>query len=151
MIFIPNNPTQDFKKIADTVDCLIITGGDDSTIRRLTEIRLATEILKQKKPILGVCHGAFLLTDLLGGKVNACDHHMDTQHDVYYLGMAHNVNSYHSQTITSLHSKASSLAQDADGNHEAWIDGDIAGIVWHPERMATPWVPAEISNRFQIY
>jgi hypothetical protein len=38
------------------------------------------------------------------------------------------------------------LANDVDGNCESWIDGKMAGIVWHPERMDTPWIPDEIEQ-----
>lgn len=146
LVFVPNNPSQDFQKIADSVDALVITGGDDSAIRRVTELRLASIMMKMYKPILGVCHGAFLLTDVLGGSVSECHGHMDTHHNVHYTGLTHQVNSYHTQTITNLHKSGTVLATDDDGNCEAWIDGRIAGIVWHPERMASPWIPVEISN-----
>jgi hypothetical protein len=29
---------------------------------------------------------------------------------------------------------------------EAWIDGPLAGVVWHPERMNQPWLPDEIED-----
>jgi gamma-glutamyl-gamma-aminobutyrate hydrolase PuuD len=45
-----------------------------------------------------------------------------------------------------VHDTATVLATDPDGNCEAWIDGKMAGIVWHPERMYSPFVPAEIMN-----
>ena len=64
--FIPNRLDQDFEQLADSHDCLIITGGDDSAIRRTVEFKLATAVMKQQKPILGICLGAFLLTDALG-------------------------------------------------------------------------------------
>ena len=149
--FIPNRIDQNFEQLAEEHDCLIITGGDDSALRRVTEVRLATAMMKQIKPILGVCHGAFMLTDILGGSTYVHqDGHMDTTHLVTYAGKQQTVNSYHSHAISKLHSSATSLAQDLDGNHEAWIDKNIAGIVWHPERMDTPWIPIEISNLMQI-
>jgi hypothetical protein len=40
------------------------------------------------------------------------------------------------------------LAYDDQGNCESWIDGKIAGIVWHPERMSQPWIPEEIEQLF---
>jgi len=144
--FIPNRLDQDFDTLANEHDCLIITGGDDSAIRRTTELKLASAMMKQIKPILGICHGAFLLTDVLGGKVDQCDGHMDTVHSINYFGQTLEVNSYHTQTITNLHSTASGLAYDNDGHCEAWIDRNIAGVVWHPERQTTPWLPSEISN-----
>jgi gamma-glutamyl-gamma-aminobutyrate hydrolase PuuD len=150
LVFVPNNPNQDFLLLADHIDALIITGGDDSAVRRVTEIRLATLMMQSRKPILGVCHGAFMLTDMLGGTVDRCDDHMDTNHAVDYMGLRYQVNSHHSQAIKRLHSTGYCLAQDEDGNCEAWMDGDIFGVVWHPERMQNPWTPPEIANRFQI-
>jgi hypothetical protein len=32
------------------------------------------------------------------------------------------------------------------GYVEAFIDGILAGVVWHPERMDTPWLPDEIEE-----
>lgn len=150
LFFIPNDPIQDFQEIADSVDALVITGGDDSAIRRVTELKLATEMMKLYKPILGVCHGAFLLTDVLGGSVQPCQGHMDSEHDVHCAGLVHRVNSYHTQTISQVHKSGTVLATDSDGNCEAWIDGRISGIVWHPERMDDPWIPTEIANSLVI-
>ena len=42
--------------------------------------------------------------------------------------------------------QANILAYDDQGNCESWIDGTLAGIVWHPERMKEPWIPAEIEH-----
>jgi gamma-glutamyl-gamma-aminobutyrate hydrolase PuuD len=60
------------------------------------------------------------------------------------------VNSYHGQTIHKLHSSATCLATDALGACEAWIDKNIAGVVWHPERMEIPFLPAEIRTLMKI-
>jgi gamma-glutamyl-gamma-aminobutyrate hydrolase PuuD len=144
LTFIPNRTDQDFEHIADTVDCLIITGGDDSSLRRAVEFKIASAMMKRMKPILGVCHGAFMLTDVLGGAVDLCHGHMDTEHEVDYFGQTKVVNSFHSQAIKHLHTTAKGLAYDADGNCEAWIDGNMAGVVWHPERTDTPWLPSEM-------
>jgi len=142
--FIPNRTDQDFEQLADTLDCLIITGGDDSPLRRVTELKIATEMMKQQKPILGVCHGSFLLQDVLGGTINSIDNHHNTEHLIYYNNLEFIVNSYHTLSIKLPYGK--SLAIDTEGNTEAWIDGNIAGVVWHPERMNTPWLPIEIDN-----
>jgi len=144
--FIPNSLDQDFETLADNIDCLIITGGDDSAIRRATELKIATCMMKRIKPILGICHGAFLLTDILGGQVDKCDGHMDTEHLIEYAGEQIIVSSFHTQTITKLHRDAIDLAWDSDGNCEAWIDKNIAGITWHPERMDDPVLPTEIRS-----
>ena len=97
-----------------------------------------------RKPVIGVCHGAFLLTDLFGGRVEPMTDHMDTDHQVYYFGEQRTVNSYHNIGITKLHQGATELVVDAQGHCEAWRDGTLAGVVWHPERMTEPWLPDEI-------
>jgi gamma-glutamyl-gamma-aminobutyrate hydrolase PuuD len=144
--FIQNKGDQDFQQLANKLDALIITGGDDSTVRRATELTLARHMMQQQKPIIGICHGCFLLTDILGGTVSSVDTHMDSSHSIYYFGDEYLVNSYHTQRIEIPHKSATILAVDPEGNCEAWIDKNLAGIVWHPERMQNPWIPEEIEN-----
>ena len=141
---IPNRLDQDFDELAENLDVLILTGGDDSTLRRTVELKIASRMLDQRKPIIGVCHGCFLLTDVLGGEVADVIGHVDTSHTVNYFGDPMVVNSYHSLGIQKLHRSGTELATDPEGNCEAWIDGNLAGIVWHPERMVLPWIPDEI-------
>lgn len=146
LTFIPNRLDQDFANLVDNIDCLIITGGDDSALRRSTELKIAGLMMMQFKPIIGVCHGAFLITDVLGGIVSPCEDHMDTEHNINYFDQKILVNSYHTQYITKLHSTGNILATDDQGNCEAFIDRNLAGIVWHPERSVEPWMPEEIAN-----
>jgi putative glutamine amidotransferase len=150
LFFIPNTLDQDFAELTATLDCLIITGGDDSAARRATELKIASTMMMSYRPILGICHGAFLLTDVLGGQVLPVSGHSDSQHDIDYFGRRIAVNSFHNQGIVHTHSTATTLAQDADGNIESWIDGQMAGIVWHPERMAEPFIPAEIQQVMKL-
>ena len=150
LIPIANIPDQDFKQLAKGLDLLIITGGNDPTVRRITETKLATEMMMLGKPVLGICHGAFLLTMLLGGTVEDCSYHMDTEHTILTDDGTHTVNSFHDYQITSLHRTAKVLARDVEGNCEAWIDGTLAGVVWHPERMSIPYLPKDIVNLIQI-
>ena len=150
LFFIPNSLEQDFAELTETLDCVIITGGDDSAIRRATELKLASSMMMSYKPILGVCHGAFLLTDVLGGQVVPISGHSNSTHEINYFGRKISVNSYHNLGIGQLHSTAESLAQDSEGNSEAWIDGQMAGIVWHPERMTNPFIPAEIQQVMKL-
>jgi gamma-glutamyl-gamma-aminobutyrate hydrolase PuuD len=151
--FIPNRLDQKFDQIADELDCFIITGGDDRAIRRTTELKLATEMMKRQKPIVGICHGAFLLTDILGGVVSKKDGHRGgIEHTVTYNGQQHTVNSFHGLCIKSIHDapNARVLATDADGDIESWIDGNIAAIVWHPERSENHWIPDEINTLLRL-
>ena len=146
LVTVPNRLDQEFARWASELDALIITGGDDSALRRSVELKLASEFHLYKKPILGVCHGAFLITDVLGGAVKPVDGHLDTEHSVFHFGEIRSVNSYHNLGIRTLHSSATELVVDGLGNCEAWIDGTIAGVVWHPERQANPWLPDEINT-----
>lgn len=146
LTYVPNNLAQDFAELADSLDAFIITGGDDSTLRRTTEIKLASAMMQRDQPVIGICHGAFLLTDLLGGTVTDIKDHDDVEHSVEYFGESRQVNSYHSLAIQQLHSTGTVLCYDTDHNVEAWIDRKMAGVVWHPERMAQPWLPDEIEH-----
>ena len=146
LVLIPNRLDQDFEQLAVDLDAVIITGGDDSALRRTVELKLAGQLALRKKPVVGVCHGCFLLTDVLGGIVVDIVGHHNTTHRVNYFGELIEVNSYHALAIQQLHKSGTVLATDEGGNCEAWIDGLTAGIVWHPERMKTPWIPDEIKN-----
>lgn len=143
---VANNYKQNFSRLAEQLDCFVITGGDDSTIRRVTEIRLATQMIARHKPVIGICHGAFLLSDILGGKIIEVEGHSDCEHQINYFGEILTVNSHHTLAIKNTHASAITLANDDEGHCEAWIDGKTAGIVWHPERMTQPWIPDEINN-----
>ena len=147
LFFVPNRLDQDFKQIADELDCFIITGGDDRLIRRTTELKLATQMMLRNKPIIGICHGAFLLTDTLGGIVDHKDGHRGgVEHTVKYQDRDVTVNSYHGLNIKLPQASATVLCTDTDGDCEAWIDGQVAAVVWHPERSADHWIPDEIEN-----
>jgi GMP synthase-like glutamine amidotransferase len=146
LFYVPNDLDQDFDLLSTNLDAFIITGGDDSRLRRTVEVKLATKMMEKRKPVIGICHGAFLLTDLLGGKVIEVDAHRDTKHPVLYFGEIKEVNSFHSLGIEKLHDSGTVLCTDELGQVEAWIDGTLAGIVWHPERMENPWIPDEVDN-----
>lgn len=143
---IPNRVDQDFNSLADTLDALIITGGDDSVVRRIVETKLAALMIQRQKPVLGVCHGAFLLTILCGGAVTEIDGHHNTEHQITCNNEVISINSYHKNRIERKPDTAISLAVDSDGNCESWIDGKIGAIVWHPERMARPFIPEQIKK-----
>jgi gamma-glutamyl-gamma-aminobutyrate hydrolase PuuD len=145
---ISNRVDQDFEKIANTLDALIITGGDDSTVRRIVETKLTALMMKQRKPVLGVCHGAFLLTHLCGGVVTEVDGHHNVEHQITCNNEVITVNSYHTLQISQPHKSATVLAT-CDGVCESWIDGTLAAIVWHPERMKNPVIPNQIKELFK--
>ena len=146
LFYLPNSTAQDFNQIADNLDSFIITGGDDIALRRTVETKLASAMMQRNKPVVGICHGAFLLTDLLGGTVVDVDAHMEQLHPVMYFGDVKIVNSFHNIAIDKLHTTGTVLCTDELGHIESWIDGTLAGVVWHPERMDQPWLPDEIET-----
>ena len=107
-------------------------------------------MMAKHKPILGVCHGCFLLTEVLGGSITEVADHRDVDHTIDYFGETFTVNSFHSLAIGRVQKTATILATDGQGHCESWIDNNIAGVVWHPERMTQPFLPVEISNLLGI-
>jgi carbamoylphosphate synthase small subunit len=148
LTFIPNRLDQDFDKIAENTDILILTGGDNSPVRRRTERRATIAMLKRNKRIVGVCHGAFLLTKFLGGTTGRKTGHKEVIHKVIHNNCEYLVNSNHKNYIKTLPMSARILAKDEEGHCEAWVDHNIAGVVWHPERMDSSWIPEEIAHFF---
>jgi putative glutamine amidotransferase len=135
-------------------DCLVLSGGQDSIARHLTENKLFYHAMQNRKPVLGVCHGAFAINDLTGGvnKVISKEYiekHDQTNHKVKMVtGEEYEVCSYHGQCVTSLGEHMIPVAHDEDGHIEAFkhVALPIYGIVWHPERMKHPIVPREVSE-----
>ena len=148
-------PHGNIGKVDETIefDCLVLSGGSDSIARNVTENALFYHAIKLKKPILGVCHGAFAVNELTGG-VNQIDWdivpaHDHTNHEVTMDGKKVLVNSYHGQTITQLGKGMIPLAiYESDQTIEAFRHEHlpIFGIVWHPERMEIPVLPEAVAT-----
>ena len=128
------------------LDVLIITGGDDHPVRNQVEHKLIDHMLARNVLVIGICHGCQLLTTKLGGSIVPVADHQDCYHEVFYQDEPHLVNSYHTLRIEQAPAGATVLARDPDGYAEAWILDRTAGVMWHPERMTQPWIPAEIQN-----
>ena len=149
IILAPNIPNKDF----DTNwDCLIITGGGDSIDRHLTEDKLFKLADSNNKPIIGFCHGAFVINELSGGINSSIDGHAGVEHTVEMEGSTHTVNSYHTQFIDKLALGFKSMATDQDGNCEAFQHQSKPqwGVLWHPERMKHPLLPSQLLNFLNI-
>ena len=128
------------------IDVLIVTGGDDHPVRNQVEHELVDVMTARNVPVIGICHGCQFLTQKLGGTVMPVHDHQDSYHEVFYQDESHLVNSYHALRIAKLPPGATVLANDPDGNIEAWIHGRTAALMWHPERMKNPWIPNEIKE-----
>lgn len=141
LVSIPNDVDTDID-----VDLLIVTGGDNHPVRDTLEKQLIQKMLSESKPIIGICHGAFLLTSTLGGEVKPIEGHMDSEHNVYVDKDIRVVNSYHTLQIFRAPERATILATDEAGICEAWIYKNIGAVVWHPERMDQPYWPKQIGD-----
>jgi gamma-glutamyl-gamma-aminobutyrate hydrolase PuuD len=148
-------PHANTKIIDETIDfdCLILTGGADTVARHITENNLFLHAIKNKKPIVGFCHGAFVVNELSGGTNDAIkeriEYHTLSEHEITMEGKTFRVNSYHGQTITKLGPQMIPLAMcDADNTIEAFKHHTlpIFGVVWHPERMILPVVPIDVQD-----
>ena len=126
------------------IDLLIITGGDDNTVRDHVEQHLVDHMIRKDLPVVGICHGCQLLTRYLGGRCVSVNGHNGEDHTVWSNGQLRTVNSYHNLRIERVPAGARVVAVTEDNVPEAWIAGKIAGIMWHPERMDQPWIPEEI-------
>jgi len=129
-------------------DCLVLTGGPDSVARNQTENMLYDHAMNKGKPIIGICHGAFVINELAGGVNGSIEGHVDKDHSVTMREKIYTVNSYHTQMIERLPEDFVSLAIDKDGNPEAFRHKSLPvfGIVWHPERMSEPVLPDDVRD-----
>ena len=129
-------------------DCLVLTGGPDSLARNNTENKLFNHALEKAVPIIGICHGAFAINDIVGGINGSIEGHVDQDIEIHMEGKNHIVKCFHSQSIESLAVDYEALAHDLDGNIEAFKHKvlPIYGIVWHPERMEVPVLPSEVKK-----
>lgn len=122
------------------IDCLLISGGPDSYARHMTEDNLYAWAVEKNIPVIGICHGAFVINDLGGGENGRCEGHHGTVHEITMDGEIHEVNSYHTQCIKTIGPDFVGEAWDPDGRIEAFSHKSlpIHAIVWHPERQSSP-------------
>jgi putative glutamine amidotransferase len=118
-------------------DMLILSGGNDSPNRRATETIYYNIALLKGIPILGVCHGAFVINESHGGTNQPIEGHHNTAHQVLLEGTIEFVNSYHFNSIATLGKDLESIAVCThDNTVEAFKHKELPiwGLVWHPER-----------------
>ena len=142
--FIPNVKDFDFTKI----DCLLITGGESTPNRDRVENFAVNLFLKENKPIIGVCHGAFFLNSYFGGTNGTIEGHRGINHKIKLEDKTPYVASYHSTSIETLAEDLEPIAWDLADNVEGFKHKtkNIWGLVWHPERMVNPVLPADLKE-----
>lgn len=150
LFFIPNTLNQDFDLMATDLDSLILTGGEVCDLRKAVELKLAGKMLERNKPVVGVENGAFTVTELVGGTIDTINHHDNIDHPIFYHREVREVNSNHKYCIKTLPESCEVLCLDYLGNPESFINGNLAAIVWNPEKMKEPWIPPEIAYMLKI-
>lgn len=151
LLLLPNLPDQNFDRF--DYDCLVLSSGNDSIDRHITENKVFEHAKQKNVPIIGFCHGAFAINDICGG-INlrklghTGDEHFVTMNDHKVL-----VNSFHSQYISKLAPGYRCMASDDDGDCEAFEHEflPIYGVVWHPERQMIPVLPDAVRDLLEPY
>lgn len=146
IIPVPN----DFEYDISFADCFIMSGGETTESREFTETYCFAQAVAKGIPVIGVCHGAFVLNRWFSGINGPVEDHDKKTHDVYLEQQWQTVNSYHRVKIEKLAEEFDILAYDRDNNVEAFKhkDSTIWGLVWHPERMDIPVLPKDLKELF---
>ena len=144
-ILISNLKIRDFyfKKYNLNIAGIILTGGGNinyNSSRYLTEKKLLSYSIKNKVPLLGICHGMQMISNFEGGKLKKIKNHVKKKHIILNRDQLNiypkKVNSYHNYTIKNLSKNFNVLCTCTKGSIEAikhkkhnWL-----GWMWHPER-----------------
>lgn len=131
------------------INGVILTGGDDwgrFPRRDATEELLLNWAQAKSVPVLGICRGAQVINHFFGGNLSVLPpkSHVGGRHSIQYgNGQLVQVNSYHHLGLypPNLAKPLHPLATAPDGTIEAFTlsgTGLWQGILWHPEREATP-------------
>lgn len=133
------------------LNALILTGGDDlgaSERRDRTERALLEACRAHGLPVFGVCRGAQLMWDTLGGRLVPVEGHVAQRHALNHTdgatAKAPDVNSYHRWGLPgeAIPAHLTPLAFAPDGSVEsfAFPARRWTAVMWHPERE-TPFQP----------
>lgn len=144
IIPIPN----DYEYDISSTDCLILSGGETTEAREFTETYCFSQAVNKGIPVIGICHGAFVLNRWFDGTNSAVLGHDQLNHKVFLEEQWQTVNSYHRIKIEKLADEFRVLAVDDNSNVEAFKHETLPiwGLVWHPERMATPVLPTDLKE-----
>lgn len=140
------------KDIEKKFDLIIFSGGNDlvknnkskkNKIRKKIDDHYYKLGLKNKIPLIGICHGATYFSEKFGCKIKKKTGHVGNHKILlnkknYFEKIKKNivVNSYHNYAITSVSKKFDILAYSEDKTYELikHKQKKILCIMWHPER-----------------
>ena len=162
-------PLRNAADIASRIDGFLIPGGNDlhpsyynedvdyeikivERDRSGFEFAIIHEIIKLKKPVLGICYGMQLINVAFGGslyqdikqQVPSAIEHREGWHTIKIDDNKlidrgeFKVNSSHHQAVKIIGQKLKAIAFSADGVVEAVCGEDypfLLGVQWHPERL----------------
>ena len=146
-IFLPNHAPSALDLLHSLAPAgLVLTGGGDcaalsgrADARDETEQAALAWAQSANRPVLGVCRGMQVLLAASGVPLAPVEHHVATCHRISTTPTARWVNSYHhfaARTAPSWEIKG----RAEDGVVE-WVSDPCRrweGVMWHPEREATP-------------
>ena len=175
-------PVDNPKIYAGEIAGLLIPGGDDldpsyyneeklprvklvSKERSGFEMALLKEMVKLRKPVLGICYGMQLINVAFGGTLyqdiesqlkvainHKTDYHMIVITENRFLREGRfSVNSTHHQAIKEPGKGLSIIARSTDTLIEAFCRADypfLIGIQWHPERQLEAELSVSIFDSF---
>ena len=192
---IPSGIEGDAAQLVERIDGLLLSGGDDinpllfdeephpnlGTVtpeRDTTELEITRQMLKQDKPILGICRGIQVLNVAVGGSVyQDCTKQIDRPilqhlqkapigHPTHFVQLAKGslleelagrdqilVNSYHHQSLKDVPEPFIVSGNATDQIIEAVESAQhhfVIGVQWHPESLAVngDTVSLQIFDRF---
>lgn len=133
-----------YEKTKQSFDLLVISGGNSivpfsnkksDKIRSLLDIYYFDFATKNKKKILGICHGASFIANKFKSEIIRTKKHVgkhfikDAKHKI-------KVNSFHNLKIKNLNKNLKIKYLADDNSIESFQDknGSMLGIMWHPER-----------------
>jgi len=167
---------------AEILDGLLISGGGDiapsyyheKKLQKTTkvpkkrtdfELSLLKEVIRLRKPVLGVCYGMQLINIFRGGtlyqdidsqvtvaKDHKKDYHLIMITENRFLRKGRfSVNSSHHQAVKKLGKGLTAFARSTDDLIEAFFQKDypfLVGIQWHPERQMKKTISLRLFRSF---
>lgn len=134
--------------IKSSYNLIILSGGNniiqfsnkiDDKIRNKLDKFYLDHSLKNKVPIIGICHGAHLIAKHFKSKIIKTLKHTK-KHKIFFTKKKRSivVNSYHNYIIHSVKKNLLPLATATDNSIELYkiTNKKILGIMWHPERYS---------------
>lgn len=150
LVGVAPNVSLDCSDLYDSALGLFLPGGDDicparygGTLEAIYDLevdaaeeKLYKEARRRGQKVLGICRGLQAVNVFEGGTLRNVEGHMETSHDILYMGDEHEVNSYHRQAVETLSPTLQALARAKDGTVEILesLDQKVLAFQFHVEK-----------------